>query len=212
LRPAVTLLERSVDDSAQIFFATPSPRSSRAKILVCDQSLCSRADGVGNNPDAVAFVGGTQVAGANAMPFRVIADLGQVSEYVAQPSIKQRCHVLQDREARSYHANGSNEAPVQSRSQPGSSGAFAPDGVGERGVLTGEATTDDINGSSICVKRGDVVVAGDAGPMLGEDALAERVELAEVDGSEPGALEAETDAADPGEQVEDIDGSLTHVP
>jgi hypothetical protein len=50
--------------------------------------------------------------------------------------------------------------------------------------------------------------------MLGEDAAAERIDLAEGDGSHPGALEAEAETADPAEEIEDIHAALRsrHLP
>lgn len=40
--------------------------------------------------------------------------------------------------------------------------------------------------------------------MLGEDSPAERIDLAECDGSHPGSFEAEAETADPAEKIEDI--------
>jgi hypothetical protein len=110
----------------------PAERSATAFVLL--------ASGVGNNPDAVSSVRGTNGARRYAMPFRIMPDLGQVSENRVQPSTKQRCHVLQQRISRSNHANGSNHFPPESRTGSGKSGASA----GERDVLAGKARTDDV--------------------------------------------------------------------
>jgi len=84
------------------------------------------ASGVGSNdPDAVASVRGTNGGRRYAMPLRVIPDRGQVPENISQPSTKQRCHVLQERDSGSYQANGSHECPNESRASPGKSGACA---------------------------------------------------------------------------------------
>lgn len=53
---------------------------------------------VGNNPDSVAYVWGTNGRSWYAMPLRVIPDLGQRSEYDIQPSNSERCHVLHEHE------------------------------------------------------------------------------------------------------------------
>jgi hypothetical protein len=81
---------------------------------------------------------------------------------------------------------------------------------GEADVLTREPATNDINGrNSICGeafsgKTSHVVVAGDIGPVLGEDFATERLPFAERDGSHSGSFKPEAEAADPAEKVEDI--------
>src|SRR6185369_7609967 len=54
LRPSTPFRERAFGDSAQIRFATPSPRSSLARILDLDQSLPSRAASVGRKIETLA--------------------------------------------------------------------------------------------------------------------------------------------------------------
>jgi hypothetical protein len=95
----------------------PAERKATAFVLL--------ASGVGNNPYPVSSVRRTNGWRWNAMPFRVIPDLGQVSENNVQPSTKQRCHVLQDCDPWSNHAKGSNDFPVESRTLAGKSGAVA---------------------------------------------------------------------------------------
>ena len=78
-----------------------------------------------------------------------------------------------------------------------------------RNILAWEPAADDIHGNAICPEaigseNCDIVVAGDAGPVLGEDAAAVGIDLAEGDGSHAGALEAEGEAANAAEKVEDI--------
>ena len=63
--------------------------------------------GVGHNPYPVAFMRSANGGSRNAVPFRVIPERGQVSEYVAQPSTKQRCDVLHDDVSGSNFANDS---------------------------------------------------------------------------------------------------------
>jgi len=75
--------------------------------------------------------------------------------------------------------------------------------------LAWEAAADDIRGNSIgskpCGGEGShVVVAGDAGKVLGEDVSTEGLDLAERDGSHSGPLEPEAETADPAEKIEDI--------
>jgi len=146
----------------------PAERRATAFVLL--------ASGVGNNPNPVSLVRGANGARRNAMPFRVIPDLGQVSENVSHPSTKQRCHVLQDREFWSNHANGSNNMPVESRTGAGQSGALA----GERDVLAWEPACDDICLAFDEFARRHVAVNWDIWPMFREHALAERIDLDEA--------------------------------
>lgn len=138
-----------------------------------------------------------------AVPFRIKPERGQVSEYVVQPSSKQRCDVFHDDESRSNLANNSGVLRPKARPGSGQSSALA----GDADVLAGEPSADDIGKSSGSVKGPNVVVAGDVGPVLSEDGPAERVELDELDGAHPGSLKSEAEAPDAAEQVEDIHGT-----
>jgi hypothetical protein len=61
--------------------------------------------GVGHNPESIPDMRGANVTSLYAMPFRVIPERGQVSEYVAKPSMAQICDVLHDDERWSKLAN-----------------------------------------------------------------------------------------------------------
>jgi hypothetical protein len=63
------------------------------------------ASGVGNKPESVAAVRGTNGGSWYAVPLRVIPERGQVSENFSKPSTKQCCDVLHDDESGSYFAN-----------------------------------------------------------------------------------------------------------
>ena len=107
LLPLSPSVARGVGKGAKKFRGDrPAERSAIAFVLL--------ASGVGSNPDAVSSVRGTNGARRYAMPFRVIPDLGQVPKNGVQPSTKQRCHVLQQDELGSNHANGSNHFPPES--------------------------------------------------------------------------------------------------
>jgi hypothetical protein len=165
----------------------PAERSAIAFVLL--------ASGVGNNPDAISSVRGTNGWRRNAMPFRINPDLGHVSENRVQPSTKQRCHVLQHREPWSYQANGSNHFPVESRTLAGKSGTFPS----KWDVLAGEAGGDDVGLALSELSLGDVGMDRDARPLFAEDGLAELVLFTERDGSHPGSFESEGEAADAAE-------------
>jgi len=149
----------------------------------------SFAIGVGNNPDSVPLVRGADGSRRYAIPFRVKPALGHVPENNVQPVTKQRCHVLHDCVLRSNQAKGSHKFPVQSRTLSGKAGALS----GPRNILAGEPADDDIGRGELGCSN--VVVAGDAWPVLGEDAPAERIDLAERDGSHSGSFEPEAETA-----------------
>jgi len=103
------------------------------------------AVGVGNNPDPVAPVRGTNVGSRYAVPFCIVPDLGQVSENSAKPSAlvsrKQRWDVLHDRVARCHLANNSGEVGPESRAFGVDSGLSPSDGE----VLAGESSANNVN-------------------------------------------------------------------
>jgi len=80
--------------------------------------------------------------------------------------------------------------------------------AGDAEGLTREATTDEIDSSkptqSLCVNGVNVFDAGNVRPMLPEDGSAVFVSFAERNSSHPCSLESEGEAADAGEEVEDI--------
>lgn len=90
-------------------------------------------------------------------------DLGQVSEYVAHPSMSDRCHVLHERVLGSYQAKGTHHLPPESRIGPGQAGAST--GVGN--IRAWESASDDVNGFQR-VFISDVCIPFDPRPMLGK--------------------------------------------
>jgi hypothetical protein len=54
------------------------------------------AVGVGQEPEAVPLVRGTNVVCAETSPFRIVPDLGQRPEYAGESSISEGCNVLHD--------------------------------------------------------------------------------------------------------------------
>lgn len=163
----------------------PAERSAIAFVLL--------ASGVGNNPDPVSPVRGTNGARRYAMPFRIIPDRGQVSEYRVQPSTKQSCHVLQHGPDGSNHANGSNDFPVESRTGAGKSGAE----TGVADILTRESSRDNISLTLLEIVCRHIIMAGDAWKILGQDGLRVRLHFAKGDGFEPACpFEAKAESAD----------------
>ena len=76
-------------------------------------SFQSLAVGVGHDPNSVSLVWCANVGSRYAMPFRIIPDLGQVSENSAKPlsviPAKQHCDVLHERDCGSSFANNSDQ-------------------------------------------------------------------------------------------------------
>jgi hypothetical protein len=147
----------------------PADRSATPFVLL--------ASGVGNNPYPVSSVRGANGARRYAMPFRVMPDLGQVSEYRVQPSTKQRCHVLQHRVSRSNHAKGSNNFPVESGTGAGKSGAFA----GKADVLTRKACADNIRLAPLEIVSRYVVVARHMRPVFRQHGAGVGLHFAKAD-------------------------------
>jgi hypothetical protein len=132
------------------------------------------------------------------MPLRVIPERGQLSEYRVQPSSKQRCDVFHDNVAGSNFANESGKMAPQPAARACKTSSLSRDAD----VLAGEPATDDIDGDSIgsklsCGEGSHVRVARDARPVLGKHGAAVGLTFAEGDGSHAGALEPETESADP---------------
>jgi hypothetical protein len=135
------------------------------------------------------------------MPFRVIPDLGQVSENGSQPSTKQRCHVLQHGPDGSYHANGSNDFPVESRTGSGKPGAT----TGETKILTWETGRDNIRFTFREFHGGYVFVDGHRPKVLLNDGAGMRLDLAEAHSLKAaGPVKAERHSAYPCEKIEHL--------
>lgn len=72
-------------------------RPIRARIAMYASGLryVSCACGVGHDEDPVTAVRGADGGSRYAVPFRVVPDLGQVSEYSSEPQGKVPCDVFQ---------------------------------------------------------------------------------------------------------------------
>jgi hypothetical protein len=152
-------------------------------------------------------VRGSHVAGPYAIPFRVIADLGQVPENFAHPSSKQRCHVLHDREGRSNHANGSKKFPPESRAFAGKSGALSS----KADILAREPTADNVGISFCMVDGADIFMDWDIWPMVGEDFAGARVVFTEGNCSHSGSFEAKGEPSNSREKVKHVHRITPHA-
>jgi hypothetical protein len=155
--------------------------------------------GVGNQEDPVTEVRGANGRSRYAVPVRVIPARGQVGEDPA-PSVgvsKESCDVLHEHVSGSSHAH---DVPEPGPTPPlvGSPELAASSGEG----LTGEASGHEIGSgtSQVCPPLGggaDVVMTGNLRPVLGQHALAERIELHLAHARPAGAVEPQVEAADP---------------
>src|SRR5580704_16974102 len=74
------------------------PPGIRAFMAKCASGVLpsSCATGVGHNEDPLAYMGGTDEARRYAIPFRVIPERGQLSEYVSHPERSESWGVLHE--------------------------------------------------------------------------------------------------------------------
>lgn len=70
--------------------------------------------------------------------------------------------------------------------------------------LAGIATANKLGCAGGGIEFSDVVMTGNVGPMLGENAAAIGVDFAELHGSHAGVSESETEPADSGKEIDDI--------
>jgi hypothetical protein len=70
---------------------------------------------VGNNPDAIPLVVGTNGCRWNAFPFRIVPERGQLPENVSHPETEQAWRVFHDDEVRSKLANQSCHLEPEAR-------------------------------------------------------------------------------------------------
>lgn len=167
------------------------------------------AVGVGHNEHSLSHVWRTQRARRKQRPLCIIPDAGQVSQNDAEPLIKESRDVFHDDDLRSSFANQSSVFGPETGTFTLETKARA----GSRYILAGEPSADDIHGNSICGQSlcgegSDIVIAGHIGPVFRQHAPAEGFDLAESDGLEAAsALQAEREAADAAEQIEDAERS-----
>jgi hypothetical protein len=119
---------------------------------------------------------------------------------LVEPPSAERRHVLHDDVSGSKFANKPGVLGPKTRAGAGESGAAAS----EADVLAREAAAEDIDSRDAPpLELCDIGVAGHAWPVLGEHPAAELALLALPEDVHTGALEAEVEASDPGEEGAD---------
>lgn len=160
--------------------------------------------GVGHNPYSVAEMGGANVGSWYAMPLSVIPERGQVIEDTSKSSNKEGWRVFQDDKTWSKLPNHSGDLGPKATAL--SSDALSP--TGQANVLTGETGCNDIDATSNgrAVEFPHVAVAGDIGPVLGEDFARERFDFAEGNGFESASsFEAKAKSSNARKKVENFE-------
>jgi hypothetical protein len=104
----------------------------------------SLALGVGQDPEALPPMRGTNIVRSQLTPFRVVPQRGQVPENSTKPPNSEHWRVLHERESWSYLANDASELRPQAASLSVDACSFA----GCADVLAGEPAADDVNVSS----------------------------------------------------------------
>src|SRR5690606_12100369 len=198
LRKTIISTEGSVSDVEQIRRATLPPRSRRARTEALEQSFHSLAGRVGSNPDSLATLGDASEGAGQNLPFRIIPERGKAPEYAVKSAPEQIADVFDDDELRPDLLDKPFVLAPQSAELAGDAGANAVAVAGDRNVPAGEASDDgvglnSISGQSVGCKIVDVFIDRRLRPVLRQDAPAVRVEFAEGDRPEAGALKAEVE-------------------
>ena len=160
------------------------------------------ASGVGHNPDAISNVRGANGGSGYTVPLRVIPERSDFPEHLIQSARAKGADVFDDDPRRPAFFDEPAVLAPEAGSLPAKSGALACGAD----VLAGEASANNVNWPDIpSVEVAHVIEDGNARPVLAEDGSAVRLDLAEGDGSHPGSLKAEGEAADSREEVEDTE-------
>jgi hypothetical protein len=107
------------------------------------------AIGVGNNPDPVATVRGTNGGSWSAIPDSIIPERGQVAEDPVEALRPERGDIFHDDPSWSYLANETPELKPQARPRTIEASSFSS----KADVLAGEAAADCVNGNSVSLQN-----------------------------------------------------------
>lgn len=152
----------------------------------------SFATGVGHNPDPVPLVRGADGGSWNTVPLRVIPERGKVLKHVPESFRPESRHVLQQ------DISGSKVPNETGHMRPEPARVVLREALtGEGDGLTGESGSDEIDSRSSFSEKSHIPEVGHVGPVSGEHAAGEGVDLGEPGGLESsGAFESEVDSSD----------------
>jgi hypothetical protein len=152
--------------------------------------------GVGNDPDPLPAMRGTNVRSSYSVPFRVIPERGKVTENGSHSSSKERCDVLHDDIAGSYFANDPSKLVPKTGPSTGEASTFSSDAD----VLAWESAADEVDVViALRRERPHVFMLRDFRPVLFEDCGCIRVNLHLPLARHARSFKAERKATDTGE-------------
>ena len=171
------------------------------------KAVASPAFGVGHNPDPIPEVRGANVGSWYAVPFRIVPDLGQVTENASEPSplpaLEETNDVLHNCKLRLYLAN----KPTVFVPKPRPFSAKLPRTCPNhrinafpvplrRYVLAREPTTDDFDLPNVFTSQFSyIIVNRNQRPMFLEDRLTEWIDLTECNSLHSSLLKPKTESA-----------------
>ena len=130
--------------------------------------MCSVALGVGNNPDPITPVRGTNGASGYTMPFRIIPERSERPEHSIQSARAKGADIFDEDVARLEDFDRFGVLEPESAAFAGESSAFS----GKADVLAGESSTQEIDGfDGSPINCANISVSLDVRPMLGEHSL-----------------------------------------
>lgn len=134
--------------------------------------MSSFATGVGHNEDSLSDMRGTKRRSRNNLPLRIVPQPGKVGQDFWEARGAESSHILQEDPSGLSFANKTGNVG------PEPAIIFQPFATArERRGLAGESGGDDVVLSGPNMEGLDVVMLRDIRPMLGKDALTERVDL-----------------------------------
>jgi hypothetical protein len=131
----------------------------------------------------------------DAVPFRVIPDLGQVSENLTESAAAEHCNVFHDDVARSYFVNNSGVFFPDAAARSRDARAFSCNGD----VLAGKSSANNLSCSPELVagESFDIVMDYYVGPVPAQDALTVWFNFTEGDCAKTsGTFKSERETAD----------------
>ncbi len=148
--------------------------------------------GVGNHPYSGSTVRGAEVRCSDNTPFRIEPQVGKVGEYPGETTIPvtESLGVLDDDPARPDNVDDTGELGPEPSLR-----ALAPCGsLGD--VLAGEPSGEKIDPRNSSSDLGNVSVAGNVGPVTGEDSLTVGIRFRVPEDTHPGSLQSAFDPTD----------------
>jgi hypothetical protein len=139
------------------------------------------ASGVRHNPDPVSAVRRTNGGSRYAVPFRIIPDLGQVSENPVKSATAEHGNVFHDDVAWSYLVNNSGVLAPEAAPRSRDACAFSRSGD----ILAGESSANNLSCSPELVTDEcfNIVMDCNVGPVFMQDVLTVWVNFTKGDDS-----------------------------